>query len=60
MSERRPSAGARSELRRTIQPWDTEIPLLSADPFDLDARLVIDGEEYVRCTGRSGYTLTGC
>lgn len=56
----RPSGGASSELRRTIWPWSTDIPLLSADPFNLDARLVIGGQEFVRCTGRSGYTLTGC
>lgn len=56
----RPSGGASSELRRTIWPWSTDIPLLSADPFNLDARLIIGGQEFVRCTGRSDYTLTGC
>jgi hypothetical protein len=56
----RPSGGASSELRRTVRWWDTDIPLLSADPFNLDARLVIGGQEYIRCTGRTDYTLTGC
>lgn len=60
MSPARPSAGARSELRRTIWPWSTDIPLLSADPFNLEGRLIIGDEEYVRCTGLSGSTLTGC
>jgi hypothetical protein len=56
----RPSRGARTYLRRSIRPEETIIPVLSTESLNLDTRKKIAGKEFIRCTGKTKTTLTGC
>jgi hypothetical protein len=63
MTDQRPIAGA-SELRQRILATDTTIPVISTNPFRVDARKKV-GNEFVVCTGFAtdafGWpVMTGC
>jgi hypothetical protein len=60
MTDSSPNVGARSFLRRTVWPDDTVLPLVSADPFNIDGKIIINDDEIVKCSGKDGASLTGC
>jgi hypothetical protein len=65
MTDRAPSADAATETRRRIAASDAEIPVMAASHFNLGGKLLLGGEEVVRCTsvisGPAGDpVLAGC